>query len=60
MKHENKRAPRHIPDPKKVTLPPTDYQPSKAEFEEEIDIPSMSVKRMHEAFFRPFQFVREK
>ena len=40
-------------------MPPKDYQPSKADLEEEFDMPGMSDKQLHDTFFRPFRFVRE-
>ena len=42
MKRTN-RAPARIPEPVTMTLPPTDYQPSKAELEEEFDMPGMTM-----------------
>lgn len=39
--------------PFRITLPPRDYQPSKAEHEEEFDMPGASLKTVREAFFRP-------
>ena len=60
VKRENKRPPRRIPELKKLTLPPKDYQPSKAELAEEFDVPRMSRKQRREAFVRPFQLARDK
>ena len=56
MKRKAERPPQPVPEPRAVKVRPRDYQPSKAELEEEIDMPGMSVKRMREAFFRPFRF----
>ena len=53
------RPPTHIPEPRTVTLPPKGYQPSKADLEEEFDMPGMSDQQLRETFFRPFNFVRE-
>ena len=53
------RPPSHIPKARTVALPPKDYQPSKAEMEEETDMPSMSEKQLKDAFFRPFRFNRK-
>ena len=53
------RPPAYIPEPRTVTLPPKDYQPSKAELEEEIDMPGMSDEEIRRTFFRPFKIVRE-
>ena len=58
MKRTN-RPPTHIPEPRIVTLPPKGYQPSKADLEEEFDMPGMSDQQLRETFFRPFNFVRE-
>ena len=59
MKRQTNRAPARIPEQKAMVLPPKDYQPSKAEMEEEIDMPSMSDKQVRETFFRPFNLIRE-
>ena len=59
MKRQTNRAPARIPEQKTMVLPPKDYQPSKAEMEEEIDMPSMSDKQVRETFFRPFNLIRE-
>ena len=53
------RLPADIPPPRTITLPPADYQPSKAEMEEEIDMPGMDDEQIRRTFFRPFKFVRE-
>ena len=58
MKRQTNRAPARIPEQKTMVLPPKGYQPSKAEMEEEIDMPSMSDKQVRETFFRPFRFVK--
>ena len=47
-------------EPRKLPMPPPGYQPSKAEIEEESDMPGLSDQEMRETFFRPFRFVREK
>ena len=54
-----KCAPARIPEPRDLPMPPEGYQPSKAEQEEEIDMPGMSDKRLRETFFRPFRFIKE-
>ena len=36
-----------------VELKPSDYQPSKAEKEEEVDMPGASLETVRRAFFRP-------
>ena len=58
MKRTNQPA-AHIPEPRTIPLPPSDYQPSKAEMEEEFDMPGMSDEEIRRTFFRPFKFVRE-
>ena len=57
MKRTDRLAER-IPAARDISLPPKDYQPSKADMEEEIDMPGMSDKHVRETFFRPFRFVR--
>ena len=52
------RAPQRLSEPVTLELPPADYQPSKAEIEEEFDMPGMSPEEMRKAFFRPFRIVR--
>lgn len=41
------------PTPITIIMPPRDYQPSKAEHEEELVLPKASLKTVREAFFRP-------
>ncbi len=43
------------PEVKTIEMPPRDYQPSKAELAEEFDMPGISEKQMHKAFFWPIQ-----
>lgn len=57
-KRATQRAPQPIPEPRPLELAPTDYQPSKAELEEEFDMPGMSMDEVREAFRRPFRIVR--
>ena len=52
------RAPQRLPEPVTLDLPPADYQPSKAEIEQEFDMPGMTPDEMRKAFFRPFRIVR--
>ena len=54
MKRQN-REPRSIPEPRAVEMKPPDYQPSKAEIEEEFDMPGLSESEAFEAFFRPIR-----
>lgn len=41
-------------DPVEVDMKPSTYQPSKADMEEEIDMPRRSPDRIRETFMRPF------
>ena len=56
----SKRKPksRAVQVPTPVRLPPPGYQPSKAEMEEEVDMPGLSDEQVRERFFRPFRFER--
>lgn len=45
-------------EPRTLPLPPPGYQPSKAELEEEIDMPGLSDEEARRLFFRPFRFER--
>ena len=38
-----------------LDVKPCDYQPSKADMEDEVDIPGMSIDQIRKAFFRPFR-----
>ena len=38
---------------RELKLPPRDYQPSKAEREQEYDMPGADMKTVRSAFFRP-------
>lgn len=42
-----------ISEPRVLDLPSRDYQPSKAELEEEFDFPGASLETVRNAFFRP-------
>ena len=41
-----------IPEEREITLPPRDYQPTKAETEREIDMPDADIVTVRRAFFR--------
>ena len=58
-KRKRTRPPADVPPPQTVTLPPSGYQPSKAEMEEEIDMPDMDDDQIRETFFRQFKFTRK-
>ena len=55
-----KRTPkrRTAQEPRTLHIPPPGYQPSKAELEEEFNMPGISDKEVREPFFRPFRFER--
>ena len=55
-----RRTPKRRPDqePTPLPMPPPGYQPSKAELEEEFDMPGLSDEQVRERFFRPFRFER--
>ena len=48
-----------IPEPVEIEIRESTYQPSKAEHDEEHDMPGMSVEAMRAAFMRPFKFKRK-
>lgn len=52
----SKLKPKTIPPARSLKMPPPDYQPSRSEPREEIDMPKMSLKRVRQAFFHPFRF----
>ena len=41
-----------------IELAPSEYQPSKAELEEEIPLPGASLAQVRRAFLRPFKILR--
>ena len=49
----------HIPEPRTLTMPGNEHQPTKAEMEEEMDMPGMSTDQVRLTFFRPFKFIRK-
>ncbi len=48
-----------LPERRTMTLPDKDYQPSKAEQEEEHDMPGAALSTVRSAFFRPFAIKRK-
>lgn len=42
-----------LPAERSITMPPRDYQPTKAELEEEFEMPGASLDTVRSAFFRP-------
>ena len=45
-------APKPIPEEREITLPPRDFQPTKAESEKEYDMPGADIVTVRSAFFR--------
>ena len=43
-----------LPDPVRVEMKPSSYQPCKAEMEETIDMPGWSLDQVRDTFMRPF------
>ena len=59
MKKKTKRGrPKDIPEEREITLPPRDYQPTKAEKEREINMPGADIVTVRRAFFQRIR-VRE-
>ena len=58
-KRATQRAPQPIPEPATLELAPSDYQPSKAELEDEFDMPGMTMDEVRQTFRRPFKIVRQ-
>ena len=58
-KRATQGAPQPVPEPATLELAPTDYQPTKAELEEEFDMPGMSMDEVRQVFRRPFRIVRQ-
>ena len=46
------RRPKDIPEEREITLPPREYQPTKAETEQEYDMPGADIVTVRNAFFR--------
>jgi len=43
-----------LPEPIQANVKPSDYQPNKAEMEEEFDMPCMTEDELRDTFMRPF------
>ena len=52
------RRPKNIPEEREITLPPRDYQPTKAESDQEYDMPGADIVTVRRAFFQRIR-VRE-
>lgn len=48
------------PQPREINLVPTPYQPSKAELEEEFDMPGWSLDQMRENLLGPVKIVHDE
>ena len=48
------------PGEREITLPPRDYQPTKAESEKEYDMPDADIVTVRNAFFRRIRVKEEK
>ncbi len=46
------RTPKSLPEEREITLPPRDYQPTKAESEREYDMPGADIRTVRSALFR--------
>ena len=49
-----------IPEPRTITLPKSDFQPSKADMEREYDMPGLSLDEIRSTFIRPSNIRREE
>lgn len=53
------RKKKRIAETRNMSVPRTDYQPSRDELREEMDMPKMSRSAARKAFFRPFRFIQD-
>ena len=60
MTNDPKHRPKDLPEEREITLPPRDYQPTKAETEQEIDMPGADIVTVRRAFFRRVRVKEEK
>ena len=58
-KDHKPRRPKDIPEEREITLPPRDYQPTKAESEQEYDMPGSDIVTVRSAFFRRVKVRKE-
>ena len=54
------RRRKNIPEELEITLPPRDYQPTKAEKEQEYDMPGASLATVRRVFFQRVRVREEK
>ena len=59
-KDHKPRRQKEIPEEREITLPPRDYQPTKAETEQEYDMPGADIVTVRNAFFRRVKVREEK
>ena len=55
-----KREKEPLREPRGITMPPNEYQPSKAELEAEYDMPGADTETVSRAFFRPYHTKTEE
>ena len=60
MTNDPKHRPKDIAEEREITLPPRDYQPTKAETEREYDMPGADIVTVRKAFFRRVRVKKEK
>ena len=60
QKRRRGRPKETIPEEREITLPPRDYQPTKAETEREYDMPGADIVTVRSAFFRRVRVKEEK
>ena len=53
------RRPKPILEEREITLPPRDYQPTKTQTEQEIDMPGAGIVTVRRAFFRRVKVRKE-
>ena len=58
-KDHKPRRPKDIPEEREITLPPRDYQPTKAESDQEYDMPGADIVTVRNAFFRRIKVRKE-
>ena len=58
LKRKRLRERRTVLLPREIVLPPDDYEPTKAELEEESEMPGADMGTVRRAFFRPTKIVR--
>ena len=58
MKRPRVKRSEPLQEARTIELAPSDYQPSKAELEEEVRFPGASLAEVRRALFRPFKIRR--